>query len=131
MVGVGALGPVVGSPPSKTWILEQSEPSLSAFVFGEVGDGELDLLSVEPVDGDVGRRGGVEGRHAGERCDEVIDGGTGGWVDLHPLAGIGEDVGHRAEDCAEIGSEFDLATNQPLLSQPSGMMNMRRMSPSM
>ena len=101
MVGVGALRPVVGTPPSQAWLLEQAEPALYAFVLGVVGDGELDLLSVESVDGDVGRHGGVEGGHAGERGDQVIDGGTWGWVDLHPLAGIGEDVGHRKEDRAE------------------------------
>ena len=133
---VGALGPVVGTPPSPAWFLEEAVPSDSAFVLGVVGDGELDLLSVESVDGDVGRRGGVEGRHAGERCDEVIDGGTGGWVKLHPLAGIGEDVGHREEDppapgSPVPGSEFDLATYQPLFSQPSGRVNVRRASPAM
>ena len=83
------------------FVLPHGEIPFDAFVLGEVGDGELDLLSVEPVDGDIDRLGGVEVGHAGERSDEVIDAGTGGRVKLHKLAGIGEDVADTVEDHAK------------------------------
>ena len=53
-------------------VLPQGEPlAVAAFVLGEVGNGELDLLSFESVDGGVFDRGGVDagmfGQCGGER----------------------------------------------------------------
>ena len=57
MVGVGGRH-IVGTlrtRPRMTFVPPHGEPSVDAFILGEVGDGQLNLLSVEPVDGDIGR----------------------------------------------------------------------------
>ena len=62
-----------------------------------VGDGELDLLSGVPVDGDVDRCGGGEFGQVRPRLDEVINGRTNRRVDLLPLAPVGVEISYLIE----------------------------------